>query len=175
MRVPAESPIALIGLMGAGKSVVAEHLASTLGVPLADLDARIEGEAGRPIAALFAEEGEAAFRVRERESLRHALAEGAGVIACGGGIVVGAQTREDLRHRCRVVWLEVEPDEAARRVANTASSRPLLAGGEVPDRLRALLSERRELYARTAHARIATDGRSIAEIADLVIAALRSA
>ena len=63
-------PIALIGLMGAGKTTVAGVLGERLGVSVADLDAMIEAEEGRPIAEMFAEEGEAWFRRRGRSMLR---------------------------------------------------------------------------------------------------------
>ena len=80
-------PIALIGLMGAGKTTVARVLGERLGASVADLDAMIEAEEGRPIAELFAHEGEAWFRRREGELLDRVLRDGVRVVACGGGIV----------------------------------------------------------------------------------------
>src|SRR5512132_3073203 len=108
-------PIALIGLMGAGKTTVARELGERLGVGVADLDAMIEAEEGRPIAALFAHEGEAYFRRREREILDRVLRSGTQVVACGGGIVADAGARRRLRENCRVVWLDVEPSTAVKR------------------------------------------------------------
>src|SRR6266487_3553109 len=109
-------PIALIGLMGAGKSAVARMLGERLGTSVADLDAMLEAEQGLSVAAMFARAGEPWFRRRESEVLDQALRIGAGVIACGGGIVLEPAHRDALRRRCRVVWLEVSPREAVRRV-----------------------------------------------------------
>src|SRR5690242_13733654 len=144
-------PIALIGLMGAGKTAVARALGERLGSSVADLDAMIEAVEGRSIAELFEREGEAWFRRRERELLEQALGSGIRVIACGGGVVLDPANRRRLREACRVVWLEVSAGEAARRVsaagARPASLRPLLAGGPPEARLAALLAERAPLYA----------------------------
>ena len=165
---PRARPIALIGLMGAGKSVVARVLGERLGVSVADLDEMVEATEGCSIAELFERAGEAWFRRREGELLRQALSAGVRVIACGGGIVLDPDLREVLRQGCDVIWLEVSPGEAARRVASCDGTRPLLAGVAPRPRLEALLAERGGLYAATAHARIATDGYSPEEVASLV-------
>jgi len=164
-------PIALIGLMGAGKSAVARVLGERLGASVADLDALLEAEEGASVAELFARSGEAWFRRRETECLAGVLATGADVVACGGGVVVGERGRA-LLEGCRVVWLEVSPAEAARRVASAAQRRPLLEGRDPAERLAELLSARERLYASAAHARVATDGRTAEQVADAVLAAL---
>jgi len=168
-----EPVIALIGLMGAGKSAVARRLAERLGAPVADLDAMLEAETGQSVAAQFAGEGENSFRRRESRILAQALDAGARVIACGGGVVLDPTNRALLRSRCRVVWLEVSPAEAARRVADEAGVRPLLAGGDPIARLTALARERAPQYQATAHLRVPTDGRDPDAIADAVLAAVR--
>src|SRR6185503_3288484 len=83
-------PIALVGPMGAGKSAVARALGARLGVPVEDLDARLERTSGRTIAEWFEVEGEERFREAESAALQAALDEGVAVIACGGGAVVRA-------------------------------------------------------------------------------------
>src|SRR5262245_50780642 len=168
-----EPAIALIGLMGAGKRAVARRLAERLGAPVADLDAMLEAETGRSVAAQFAGEGEEAFRRRESRILRQALEAGARVIACGGGVVLDPANRTLLRERCRVVWLEVSPAEAARRVAGEPGVRPLLAGDDPVARLGALARERAPHYEATAHHRVPTDGRDPDAVADAVLAAVR--
>lgn len=174
-RTP-EQPIALVGLMGAGKSAVARVLGERLGASVADLDSMIEAVEGRSIAELFAHPGEAWFRRREGDLLAQVLHQDVRVIACGGGLVTDAEQRRVLRERCRVVWLEVSPAEAARRIAaaggDPARVRPLLAGGDPLARLAALLAERSPLYAEVAHARVATDGLGPVQVAEAVLRAL---
>jgi shikimate kinase len=166
-------PIALIGLMGAGKSAVAVELAERLGAAVADLDAILEAERGVSIAELFEREGEPAFRRHEGDVLRRALDSGARVLACGGGVVLDPDNRARLAERCDVVWLEVTPEEAARRVlAEPASRRPLLDGGAPRERLAALLQSRAGLYRDVAGVRVETDGKAPGEVAEAVLAAL---
>ena len=177
---PDESrPIALIGMMGAGKSSVARVLGERLGVSVADLDEMIEAVEGCSVAELFERAGEPWFRRREGELLAEALRSGVRIVACGGGIVLDPARRMRLRDQCRVVWLEVEPEEAIRRVRvggqDPARVRPMLAGGDPEQRLRDLLRERSPLYAEAAHVRVPTSGRTPAEVADAVLAALAPA
>jgi shikimate kinase len=170
--VNVERPIALVGIMGAGKSAVARVLGERLGTLVADLDAMIEAEEGASVAELFERAGEAYFRRRESELLARALNAGARVVACGGGVVLDPARRATLRDRCRVVWLEASPAEAARRVGAGAAGRPLLEGGEPATRLAALLAERGPLYAEVAHARVPTDGLTPEQVADRVLDAV---
>lgn len=172
-RVIAEPrPIALVGLSGAGKSTVARVLGERRGTVVADLDAMIEAEEGLTVAELFARSGEPWFRLRESAMLEQALAAGAGVIATGGGVIESPGARERLRRSCRVVWLDVPPREAARRLAAAAAARPLLAGAPVAEALADLLERRRAAYAGAARHTVATLGRTPDEVADAVERAL---
>jgi shikimate kinase len=179
MTTPDTRPIALIGLMGAGKSAVARVLGERLGVSVADLDGMIEAVEGCSVAELFERAGEAWFRRREGELLADALASGVRVVACGGGVVLDPERRCLLRERCRVVWLEVPAEEAARRVsaaeADPARRRPLLSGGPVLERLRRLLAERAPLYAEAAQVRVDTAGLTPEQAAARVLAELERA
>lgn len=164
-----ESPVAFVGLMGAGKSAVARRLAVRLGVPVADLDARLEAGCGLPVADIFTRLGESAFREREAFAFAAALAEGVAVIDGGGGLVLDPENRRLLRTRCRTVWLEVSPAVAADRVAAEAGQRPLLAAGDAEARLERMLHERRPLYEEVAWCRVTTVGRSPDEVVEAVI------
>lgn len=165
-------PIALIGLMGAGKTAVARALGERLAVSVADLDAMLEAETGRTIADQFADQGEAEFRRREGLALRRALAAGVRVIACGGGVVLDPANRSLLHERCDVVWLEVSAHEAARRLATVPATRPLLAGGDPEARLGTLLDLRTPFYRDIAARRVVTDGLGIDAVATQVLAEL---
>lgn len=171
-------PIALVGLMGAGKSEVARQLGERLGASVADLDAMIEAQEGAPVAQLFERSGEAWFRRRESDLLAQLLLAGVQVLATGGGIVLDADRRARLREQCFVVWLEVSPEVALARIraneAEPARTRPLLAGADPLLRLTQLLAERSDLYAEVAHVRVHTDGRSVADVADEILRARAS-
>jgi shikimate kinase len=162
-------PIALIGLMGAGKSVVAAALGRRLGGPVADVDDMVEAAAGALVAEVFELEGEAGFRRRESAALEAALANRLAVLATGGGIVIAEKNRELLRQRCRVIWLEVTPLEAARRVRANAEARPLLRGSAIEERLEILLRERTPFYEMLAEHRVPTSGFTAGEVADAIL------
>jgi shikimate kinase/3-dehydroquinate synthase len=108
--------VALIGFMGAGKSTVAAELAERLDRPLVDVDAELERELGTPIAQLFAERGEAAFREAEEELTVEALAETVpAVLALGGGAPTSERVREALRERAQGGDRPLAVDEAEFR------------------------------------------------------------
>jgi shikimate kinase len=161
--------------MGSGKSTVARILGQRLCVPVADLDALLEALESMTIPEFFRRSGEAAFRRHEGEALERALASGAGVLACGGGVVLDPAHRAMLRRLCRTVWLEVAPDEAERRVRSEGPTRPLIEGGGARGLLQTLLAERAPLYAEAAEIRISTDARTPVQVADAVLEALGKA
>lgn len=138
--------IVLIGLPASGKSTVAARLAEELNRPLMDTDAIIEAEAGKTVAALFAEEGETAFRARERELLlRLAKGEGA-VIATGGGAVLHTDAMKELKKNAAVFYLD-RPLRDIRKDMGGAE-RPLLAGDA--KKLEELYRTRDKLYRKAA-------------------------
>jgi shikimate kinase len=168
--VTAGRPMAvLVGPMGAGKTTVGTELAARWGVDLRDTDADIEAIAGKPVSEIFVDDGEAAFRALERTAVVRALAEHAGVVAVGGGAVMAEDTRSALAGH-RVIFLDVGLSDAASRVG-LGTTRPLLLGN-VRAQLKALLDARRPLYEEVAMARVHTDGRTVAEVADEVEKAL---
>jgi shikimate kinase/3-dehydroquinate synthase len=151
--------IVLIGLSGAGKSTVARALGERLGWSFADTDDGIVGRFGQPIADIFRDHGEAAFRAVERELLEDALSRKEIVVATGGGAVVDPRVWEsDLLGgpQTLVVALEVSPAVALARLQEqqsaegTSSVRPLLAGTDPLGRLEHLKSARQEIYDRGA-------------------------
>jgi len=81
-----QKPLLLIGMMGAGKSTVGARLAAVMGLNFYDLDREIEKNAGKTVPDIFIEEGEEAFRTREREMLGRLLENKGTVIAAGGGV-----------------------------------------------------------------------------------------
>jgi shikimate kinase len=158
--------IVLVGAPGSGKSTVGALLAEQLDMRFTDVDAVIVERAGKPIAEIFTDDGEAAFRALE-EQLTAELLDRPGVLALGGGAVLSPRTRTALRGR-RVVWLRVGLPAAVKRVG-LDTARPLLLGN-VRGRLLALLNERAPLYQEVASEIVDTDERSPAEVAEQIMA-----
>jgi shikimate kinase len=147
-------PVFLTGMMGAGKSTVAQLLAQAWGVAWVDLDVRVARIFGATVPQLFAR-GEAQFRRCERDALRLLLAEPGlrargVVIAAGGGLVVDPDNRATMAAAGLVVFLEVAVDELCARLRGPAAreQRPLLRGEPslVRARLSELLERRRSAY-----------------------------
>jgi shikimate kinase / 3-dehydroquinate synthase len=144
----ADRHVALIGFMGAGKTVLGREVAHRLDRPFTDLDTEIERRVG-PISEFFERFGEARFRDEEATVLAPLLGPGRpSVIALGGGAVTTPDVRDRLRSRALTVFLDVDTEEAWRRAAGT--DRPL-----APDEtsFRALYEARRPLYEASADAR----------------------
>jgi shikimate kinase len=158
-------PIVLVGAPGAGKSTVGALLAERLGTEFTDADAVIEERAGKSIAEIFADDGEAVFRQLEEETTA-ALLRRPGVLALGGGAVLSAATRKALQGH-RVVWLRVGVPSALHRVG-LDSARPLLLGN-VRGRLIKLLGERRPLYDDVAEASVDTDDVSPEDVVERLL------
>lgn len=148
--------ITLVGYRGSGKSSVAARLAARLDCPWADADEALERELDTTIAALINERGEPFFRDREAALLERLLAEEAGVLATGGGVVLRPANRVLIRtHGQPVVWLRAPTHVLCERLANdplTPLRRPALAGGDVLDEVFAAVATREPLYREVADA-----------------------
>lgn len=158
--------IVLIGAPGAGKSTVGKRLARKLGRTFVDVDTRIEEVVGKPIADIFADEGEEHFRRLEEEATLELL-ESHEVVSLGGGAVMNPVIREALAGH-EVIWLRVSIGQASRRVGMN-TTRPLLLGN-IRGRLIELLRERTPIYEALATQVVETDGRGSSEVADGLVA-----
>lgn len=138
-------PVALIGMMGSGKTTVGRRLARALDRPFVDADDELVRRTGRSVRQWFEQAGEDAFRAAEAELLADLLAApGPAVIACGGGAVVTPSNREVLRRRARVVWLRAGAPFLVSR-ARRRDHRPLL-DGDAEATIQRLVAERSVLY-----------------------------
>jgi shikimate kinase len=137
--------VALIGMMGAGKSSVGRRLAVRLGAPFRDADEEIETAAGCPISEIFARFGEAEFRDGERRVILRLLGEPPHVLATGGGAILDAVTRARIAENAVSIWLRAPVDLLLARVERR-NTRPLLKGGAARETLMRLLAEREPLY-----------------------------
>ncbi|MBK7506606.1 MAG: shikimate kinase [Bacteroidetes bacterium] len=162
MPLGSAEPLALAGMMGAGKSSVAALLGKALGRSVFSTDAFLVARFQKPIPAIFAEDGELAFRRAERE-LVTALS-GPLVVDLGGGAFCDPAASAHLLAHGRVVFLDVSAAEAARRLG-AGGGRPLAASWE------ALHAARLPLY-RKAHLTVPVDGRTADEVARAILGAL---
>ena len=168
---PARSHLVLLGPSGAGKSTVGPLIAARLGRPFLDLDAAIVARTGVPIATLFAEHGEGAFRGWE-----HRLTEE--LLRMGGPLIVlapGAGWIEDPRHQALLgaamwaVHLAVDPVVAVARMGGSVGARPMLGAGDPLESVRRLAARRESLYLQSHHT-VSTDSMSPDAVASYIVA-----
>jgi shikimate kinase len=134
----------LVGMMGSGKTTVAQILAPQLEYRYFDTDRLIEQVAGQSIPDIFAESGEAAFRELETKVLSELCAYTRLVVATGGGIILNRQNWSYLQHGV-VVWLDVPVEQLYQRLEGD-TTRPLLRDPDPMAKLRSLLDQRQSLY-----------------------------
>jgi len=149
--------IALVGLMGVGKSTVGRRLAAVLGMPFKDADTEIERAAGRSVGELFTERGEAEFRDGERRVIARLLDEPAHVLATGGGAFMNAETRALMKQKAITIWLKADVDTLVERVRRK-DNRPLLRDRDPRQVLSELMAVRDPFYAEADIAIDAVDG-----------------
>jgi len=160
--------------MGSGKSTVARRIGARLGRPVLDSDEMIEELTGKSVRQIFAEQGEPAFREQEQAVLADALAnEEPSVIAAAGGVVLSAANRRLLADAdAVVVWLRADPVLLQQRVSG-GGHRPLL-DDDPRGMLAKMHAERQALYTAVADRVVDVDGRSVDEVAALVLAGIGS-
>ena len=138
--------IALVGMMGVGKSSIGRRLAARLGVPFRDADSEIEAAAGCSINEIFDRYGEAAFRDGERKVIARLLALPPHVLATGGGAFIDAEIRDGIARTAVSVWIEAPLELLVERVGRR-NTRPLLRDGDPREILEKLLAARNPIYA----------------------------
>lgn len=105
--------IILIGMPGCGKSTVGQLVAAELGREYVDADAEIEKRAQKSIPRIFAEDGEAVFRMLETQVLAEFGKQSGLVIATGGGCVTRAENDPLLHQNGCIFWLERDIEKLA--------------------------------------------------------------
>lgn len=161
--------IALIGLRGSGKTTVGRELARLLHTDHRDSDEMIVAKAGRSIAAIFCECGEAQFRSREREAIAELVRNPPGVISVGGGAILDPANVAVLRSVAYIVWLTAPPKvlwERVQKDPRTMDDRPALTACAGETEMAALFSRRQSLYRAASDLVIDTQGKSPAAIAE---------
>ncbi|SIO17310.1 shikimate kinase [Rhodovulum sp. ES.010] len=165
--------VALVGLMGAGKTAVGTALARKLGVPFRDSDAEIVKAANMSIAEIFERDGETFFRVKEAQVIARLLDASPGILSTGGGAFLSPANRTAITRKGVSVWLDADLALLWSRVKHK-NTRPLLRTPDPYGTLRELYHTRKTFYARADLAVRADPGYSIDEMADRVFDALRT-
>lgn len=158
--------VALIGFMAVGKNAVGQVLARLLGWSFIDTDSIIEEMTGKSISRIFSEQGEAAFRKMERQTIKKFKDYDRTVIACGGGVILDPGNRQELAANCLNVWLYVPLRTALERTKD--GSRPLLQTDDTFAQAEHIFGQRRDLYAETADLIVTNYTRSAEETAKLI-------
>jgi len=159
--------LVLIGFMGTGKSSVGRLAAQQLGYEFVDTDEAIERRAGKPVAQIFAQDGEGTFRELERQLVAEMTGWQHKVIATGGGLGANPENLASLRQHALTVCLWATPEAIWQRVRNQ-THRPLLQDPDPLGRVRTLLAERTAVY-RQADVLLNTGLRSIREVVQQVV------
>ena len=164
--------VLLIGLPGAGKTTVGRLVADQLHAGFVDIDTILIRKEGKPIAMIFAEKGEPAFRVMERTAVEAALANQPAVIVPGGGWAAQPGVLEAAKAVAYVVYLVARPETATAR-AIPSGTRPVLMGGDSDAQMRELLKAREPFYQK-ADATVETERKTADQVAGEVLQLARN-
>ncbi|MDZ7822790.1 MAG: shikimate kinase [Ahrensia sp.] len=159
--------IALVGLMGAGKSAIGRKVALKLKLPFVDADTEIEVAAKMPVADIFESYGELEFRRLEASVIKRLMEEGTKLLATGGGAFMNADTRDVIHSSGISVWMSAELDLLMSRVAKK-STRPLLKNSDPRGVMAGLMKMRYPIYA-LANLEVASQDIGKDEMAAIVI------
>jgi shikimate kinase len=164
--------IALVGLMGVGKSTVGRRLARRLGLAFADGDEEIESAAGMTVSEIFASMGEGEFRAGEARVMRRLLEGPRLVLATGGGAMLNLETRALMKSHAVTVWMRADLEVIAQRVQRR-DTRPLLRGKDPLETLRTLAEARYPVYGE-ADLTVDVAGGAHAQAVDAIVEALEA-
>ena len=163
--------VALVGMMGAGKTSLGRRLAARLEVPFHDADHEIETAAGLTVSEIFAKFGEPYFRDGERRVIARLLAEAPHILASGGGAFMDPATRAAMKENALTVWLKAPAGVLLSRVKKR-DTRPLLQSGDPRETIEKLLAIREPVYAQ-ADITLECADESHHSAVDRIVAALR--
>ncbi|WP_292293328.1 shikimate kinase [Marivita sp.] len=173
MQARLKKTVVMIGMMGAGKTAVGKALAAALHAPFLDSDAEIEKAANMTIPEIFARDGEAFFRVKERQVIARLLENERGVLSTGGGAYMAPENRALISQKGVAVWLNADLPLLWSRVKHK-DTRPLLRVPDPLGTLTRLYEERVPIYAEADLTVTSEPGLSVDDMADRVIEALKT-
>ena len=171
MKRTLKQNLILVGFSGTGKSRAGTLAARSLGWDFVDIDEEIASRAGKPAHRIFADDGETAFRILEKEEIGRACSGQRRVIATGGGAFSDPDNRTLMLRRGVVVCLEASLEVIYQRLAaedQASQIRPLLAGHDPLERIRSLKASRQGTYD-MAHKSLDTDNLTETQVADELV------
>ncbi len=163
--------IVLIGFMGTGKTTVSEYLNQRYDMDVVDMDTEISKREGMGISEIFEVFGEVYFRDLETALLKELQSRKNTVISCGGGAPMREENVKEMKKNGRVVLLTARPETIYDRVKDN-DERPVLKGKKTVAQILELMTERQEKYRKAADLTVSTDGKSVDEICEDIIARL---
>lgn len=164
--------IILIGFMGSGKTTFGKWISEKHGMKFIDTDEYIENKQGRLIKDIFRESGEEVFRDMETNAVRELIDNTTNtVVSVGGGLPLKEINRKLLRQLGCVVFLDTSVDELVRRL-DKDTSRPLLAGGDVRQKIESLMQARMEYYKEAADLIVTTTNNSFTDMYNTIVSAI---
>ncbi|MCX7565315.1 shikimate kinase [Sulfitobacter sp. F26169L] len=137
--------VALVGMMGAGKTAVGRAVSAKLGVPFLDSDAEIETAANLSVPEIFQRDGEEFFRKRETEVIRRLLETQTGILSTGGGAFLAQINRDNISEKGVAVWLDADLELLWSRVRHK-DTRPLLRTADPRATLGEIFAARTPIY-----------------------------
>ncbi len=171
MNYQLKKTVAMVGMMGAGKTAVGTAVARRLGVPFLDSDRAIESAADRTILEIFEQYGETFFREKEAQVIARLVETERCILSTGGGAYLSDINRDSISRFGVAVWLRADVDILWKRVRHK-TTRPLLRTENPRATLEALCRAREPEYAKAEIAVDADPDFSIEEMANRVISAL---
>jgi shikimate kinase len=168
-----EQHLLLTGYRGCGKSAVGQRLADLLNRPIVDIDLEIEASTGQSIAEIFDAVGEQGFRDLESSQISElASLSIPSIVSLGGGAILREENRNRIRSLGVCVWLQASPETIHERISKdkaTQARRPKLSALGDLDEIRSILEMRLPWYNEVADLSIATDDRSLDEVAQSIL------
>lgn len=157
--------IALIGMMGSGKTAVAKELSEIIKVKLFEMDDIFEKKYQIKIKDFFKNFGEDKFRECENNILNEIIKNDSYIISTGGGIILNPNNREILfKKNIKTIYLKTNPDIIFERIKKD-KNRPLLLVDNPKEEIKKILAQREAFYNK-ANITIQTDNKTIKEIAE---------